>query len=242
MSKKVILTEAQYKFLIGKMLNESFNLNQADHEEGFKLVSLTGKVAYYATENGKGKFKIDYVHASKDGWAFCSSRDDGRCIVVKDYEDTDRGILSYNSVLLNDGIEEKCKMLVDDKQIEPRIIGLDFDGTVVTHRYPDVGEDIGAVPVLKELAENGHKFILFTMRSSKNGTLDDAVNWFKENEIPLYGVNSNPTQSSWTDSPKAYCQVYIDDAAMGIPKKFDGQRKYVDWVKLKELLKDEDLL
>ena len=122
------------------------------------------------------------------------------------------------------------------------IIGIDFDGTVVTHRYPEIGDDIGAVPVLKELVKNGHKFILFTMRSTKNGTLQDAVNWFKENGIPLYGVNSNPTQSSWTDSPKAYCHVYIDDAAMGIPKKFDGQRKYVDWDKLKKLLKDEDLL
>ena len=35
-------------------------------------------------------------------------------------------------------------------------IVLDFDGTVVKHRYPAVGEDIGAVPVLKKLVKNGH--------------------------------------------------------------------------------------
>lgn len=42
---------------------------------------------------------------------------------------------------------------------------LDFDGTVVTNEFPWIGEDIGAVPVLKELVECGHNLILFTMRS-----------------------------------------------------------------------------
>ena len=44
-------------------------------------------------------------------------------------------------------------------------IVIDFDGTVVTHDFPKVGNDIGAVPVLKELIANGHRLILFTMRS-----------------------------------------------------------------------------
>ena len=76
------------------------------------------------------------------------------------------------------------------------IIGIDFDGTVVTHMYPEVGKDIGAVPVLKRLVDCGNKLILFTMRDSKNGTLQDAINWFKENGIELYGVNTNPSQAS----------------------------------------------
>ena len=101
------------------------------------------------------------------------------------------------------------------------IIGIDFDGTVVTHEYPRVGRDIGAVPVLKRLVDSGNKLILFTMRDSRNGTLQDAINWFKENGIELYGVNTNPTQADWTDSPKAHCNFYIDDAALGIPKNFD---------------------
>ncbi len=124
------------------------------------------------------------------------------------------------------------------------IIGVDFDGTVVTHEYPYIGEDIGAVPVLKRLVEAGHKLILFTMRSSKNGTLQDAVNWFKENNIPLYGVNTNPTQSEWTDSPKAHCNVYIDDAGFGMPVKFDSEsrRRYVDWEKLESMLEEEGIL
>ena len=44
-------------------------------------------------------------------------------------------------------------------------IAIDFDGTCVTHDYPEVGKDIGAVPVLKRLIDAGHKLILHTMRS-----------------------------------------------------------------------------
>ena len=45
------------------------------------------------------------------------------------------------------------------------VIAVDFDGTCVTHEFPKVGKDIGAVPVLKKLVEKGHKIILYTMRS-----------------------------------------------------------------------------
>ncbi len=45
------------------------------------------------------------------------------------------------------------------------IIAIDFDGTCVTHAFPKIGKDIGSVPVLKALTEQGHKIILFTMRS-----------------------------------------------------------------------------
>ena len=118
------------------------------------------------------------------------------------------------------------------------IIGIDFDGTVVTHMYPEVGKDIGAVPVLKRLVDCGNKLILFTMRDSKNGTLQDAIKWFKENGIKLYGVNTNPSQASWTDSPKAHCNIYIDDAGLATPTKYDAEngREYVDWSKVEQIL------
>ena len=126
-------------------------------------------------------------------------------------------------------------------------IVIDFDGTCVTHEFPNVGKDIGAVPILKKLIEQGHNLILFTMRSN-NGDLplitpagiiptsgnflDDAVNWFEENEIQLYGIQKNPTQHTWTTSPKAYGQIIIDDAALGCPLKFDAEissRPFVCW-------------
>lgn len=125
-------------------------------------------------------------------------------------------------------------------------IVVDFDGTVVTHEYPMMGKDIGSVPVLKELVANGHQLILFTMRSDmgvKSGKfksgLTDAVNWYKENDISLFGIQTNPTQHEWTDSPKAYGQLIIDDAAAFAPLKLDlthSNRPFIDWVIMRDEL------
>lgn len=114
-------------------------------------------------------------------------------------------------------------------------ICVDFDGTVVDHRYPDIGQPVpGAIAWLKKLQRHGAKLILFTMRSnSPEGSflLRDAVHYFEANGIRLYGVNRNPDQDSWTSSPKAYGDVYIDDSAFGCPliqpKGF--ARPCVDW-------------
>ena len=133
-------------------------------------------------------------------------------------------------------------------------ICIDFDGTCVTHEFPKVGKDIGALPVLSKITDAGHNLILFTMRSDIEEVksndygihkqagkyLTDAVNWFKENDIKLYGININPSQTSWTKSPKAYGQLYIDDAALGCPLIYNpdiSDRPFVDWVKVEEMLK-----
>ena len=121
--------------------------------------------------------------------------------------------------------------------MKPIEINIDIDGTVFTHDYPNIGHDIGAVPVLKALTNNGHKLIIFTMRDGKE--LQEAVDWFGQNDIPVYGVQSNPTQKRWTKSPKSYAQLMIDDSALGCPLKFDEKlstRLFVDWEKVKEML------
>lgn len=110
------------------------------------------------------------------------------------------------------------------------IIAVDFDGTCVTHEYPNVGKEIGAAQVLKRITDAGHKIILFTMRSGKE--LQDAVNWFEQNNIPLFGINENPTQHTWTESPKPYAHMYIDDAGFGCPLLFNDEissRGFVNW-------------
>ena len=114
-------------------------------------------------------------------------------------------------------------------------ICVDFDGTCVTHDFPLIGRDIGAQPVLRKLIEHGHRLILFTMRSGDG--LVQAVGWFEQNGIALYGVNTNPTQAGWTASPKAYGQLYVDDAALGVPLTLgDHKRAYVDWHAAERLL------
>lgn len=118
-------------------------------------------------------------------------------------------------------------------------IALDFDGTVVYDDFPNIGKDIGAIPVLKKLVKNKHKLILNTMRSGKS--LDAAIKWFKDNDIPLFGINKNPIQSKWTTSPKVYAHIYIDDKSLGIPLVYDDN-PYVDWKKVKKLLKNNGIL
>lgn len=112
-------------------------------------------------------------------------------------------------------------------------IVIDFDGTVVKHRYPAVGDDIGAVSVLHMLVQNGHKLILNTMRSRNSDgadTLQPAIEWFSSKGIPLYGVNENPSQKQWTASPKVYGNIYIDDGALGAPLKIDEAGiPFIDW-------------
>jgi hypothetical protein len=108
------------------------------------------------------------------------------------------------------------------------------------------------------LVNNGHQLILFTMRSDiseaekNNGEmligagnyLTDAINWFKRNNIPLYGIQKNPTQNTWTTSPKAYADLYIDDSALGCPliMSLEEPRAFVDWVKVREILKKSGLI
>lgn len=132
------------------------------------------------------------------------------------------------------------------------IIAIDFDGTVVTHDFPNIGEEIGAVPVLRRLVAEGHQLILFTMRSDREEVKPDdvetgnhkvskpylsmALQWFIKHDIPLYGININPTQKNWTDSPKAYAELYIDDAALGCPLIHGTHlRPYVDWHAISEM-------
>ena len=125
------------------------------------------------------------------------------------------------------------------------VVAVDFDGTCVAHEFPAVGREIGAPRVLKRIVAAGGKLILWTMRSdgregakARNGKdmqspdlLADAVNWFAKHDIPLHGIQRNPEQDEWTTSPKAYAQIYIDDAALGCPLKYApyGYRPHVDW-------------
>ena len=117
------------------------------------------------------------------------------------------------------------------------IIAVDFDGTCVAYDFPNIGQDIGAVPVLKELIAAGHKLILWTVRGDEY--LMPAVEWFKQNNIPLYGINQNPGQSRWSSSPKAHADLYIDDYALfaaTIENLDISQKPYLDWAKVREEL------
>ena len=138
-------------------------------------------------------------------------------------------------------------------------IAVDFDGTCVTHEFPKIGQEVGAVPVLRDLVAKGHRLILFTMRSDVTAPVSDdphiacepgdyltqAVQWFAKHDIPLWGIQTNPTQHELTTSPKAYAHLYLDDAALGMPLVTDvlpGMRPYVDWDAVRVLLEQRGIL
>ena len=112
---------------------------------------------------------------------------------------------------------------------------IDFDGTIAEHQYPLIGPAVpGAFKWMKKWQEAGIKLILWTMRSDlpQYKTLSEAVEFCKENGVEFFGVNENPTQHEWTDSPKAYAHQYVDDAAYGcplLPSPTGATRPIVNW-------------
>lgn len=96
-------------------------------------------------------------------------------------------------------------------------IAVDFDGTIVEHRYPTIGPPIPfAIETLKRLMKDGHKIILWTVREGQ--TLDEALEYLKWNGIVPYAVNSEFPDASWTGkgvSRKIKADIYIDDCNLG---------------------------
>lgn len=120
-------------------------------------------------------------------------------------------------------------------------IAIDFDGTCVTNEnFPGVGEDIGAVPILKEIKDKGNKLILWTVRDDIS--LANALRWFDENEIKLDGVNKYKGGKS-SSSPKLNADIFIDDKALGAPLISPKDKKpYINWSKVRVLLKQKDII
>ena len=117
------------------------------------------------------------------------------------------------------------------------VFAVDFDGTLCEHRFPHIGPEVpGALDTIKELQKNGHKVFLWTMRSGK--TLGEAREWLEDRGVKLDAYNKSA--SGWdSGSPKAYANVYIDDAALGCPLVPDGEGSsgyHVDWKRVRAVL------
>jgi hypothetical protein len=121
-------------------------------------------------------------------------------------------------------------------------IALDVDGTVVFHEYPYLGESIpNCTKVLKRIIKSGHEIIILTMREGR--LLDEAVEWFKNNEIEFKYLNSNPDFE--TGSRKVYANYYIDDHGIGIPLIYNPeihQKPFVDWLAIEKILEERGLI
>ncbi len=98
------------------------------------------------------------------------------------------------------------------------IIAVDFDGTIVEHRYPEIGEELPfATETLRMLIKDHHKLILWSVREGK--LLEDAINWCKERGVEFYAVNKDyPEEKVEYNnhfSRKIKADIFIDDRNLG---------------------------
>lgn len=97
-------------------------------------------------------------------------------------------------------------------------IAVDFDGTIVTHEYPNIGKEIPfAVQTLKMLQDDGHKLILWTVR--EGDLLRDAIQWCREKGLEFYAANKDyPEEEEQNNnhySRKLKADIWIDDRNIG---------------------------
>ena len=98
------------------------------------------------------------------------------------------------------------------------LIAVDFDGTIVEHKYPAIGKEIPfAIDVLKALASDGHKVVLWTVREGK--LLDEAVAFCRSRGLEFYSVNcDSPADALFKtglNTTKLRADIYIDDRNIG---------------------------
>ncbi len=112
-------------------------------------------------------------------------------------------------------------------------IAVDFDGTIVQDRYPEIGRELPfATQTLKMLQKEGHYLILWTVRQGH--TLEEALAWCKERGLEFYAVNKDfpeeDEEKNRSYSRKIKADIFIDDRNVGgLP----------DWGVLYRMIKEE---
>jgi hypothetical protein len=98
------------------------------------------------------------------------------------------------------------------------VIAVDFDGTIVEHRYPSIGKELPfAIDTLRQLAAEGHRLILWTVREGQY--LDDAVEFCRSRGLEFYAVNRDyPEEEPERNNRftrKLKADLWIDDRNLG---------------------------
>ena len=98
------------------------------------------------------------------------------------------------------------------------LIAVDFDGTIVEHRYPEIGREIPfAIDTLKRLRDEHHRIVLWTVREGR--LLDEAVAFCRERGLEFYAINRDyPEEEKGQNnhySRKLKADVFIDDRNLG---------------------------
>ena len=93
------------------------------------------------------------------------------------------------------------------------IYAVDFDGTLCTNEFPEIGAPHQAViELIKRLRADGNKIILWTCRSGQN--LTSAVAWCEAFGLEFDAINDNLAENIAcfnNNSRKVNADFYIDD-------------------------------
>ena len=99
-----------------------------------------------------------------------------------------------------------------------KIIAVDFDGTLCTNRWPDIGKpNVSLIDWLKHESTNGTKLILWTCRDGE--MLQQAVSWCEDRGLYFDAINDNipeAVEKFGSNSRKIFANTYIDDKALAI--------------------------
>lgn len=97
------------------------------------------------------------------------------------------------------------------------VIAVDFDGTIVTHQYPDIGkEQPFATETLRLLIAEQHRLILWTVR--EGALLEEAIDWCRQRGVEFYAINKDYPEEATTHtgfSRKIKADLFIDDRNLG---------------------------
>ena len=98
------------------------------------------------------------------------------------------------------------------------VIAVDFEGTIVEHRYPSIGKELPfAIDTLRKLAEEGHRLILWTVREGQY--LDEAVEFCRSRGLEFYAINRDYPEEVQEHNHhftrKLKADLWIDDRNLG---------------------------
>ncbi len=108
------------------------------------------------------------------------------------------------------------------------ILAIDFDGTIVEHKYPQIGAEIpGACETIRDLYAAGHKIIIWTCRTLTlpEPGIHEMIGWLDGNGVPYHAINCNTFGAEFYSMPKIYADVYIDDKNFGGFPGWDAVRR-----------------
>lgn len=150
------------------------------------------------------------------------------------------------AIAYQEQIAAKRAVMLPKKKI---IIAVDFDGTIVEHKFPAIGRLMpGAKQVLDKWYKEGHDIIIWTCRNISepfhpewtDAPISAVKRFLDDNDIKYTAINSDsPNIGFYLQARKIYADVYIDDKNLGGFPGWDVAEFLVEKLVNPNLIRDE---